>query len=594
MTSKFQKKAFSSDTAKILEILTHRLYNEKDVFLKELISNSSDACNKILFLISSMKYNGMDYSPKILIAPNTENNTISIIDNGIGMDQEDMQNFLGTIANSHTGKTIADLEGSNDHLIGQFGIGFYSSFIVSTEVSVWSKKYGSDQAYLWVSDGKNAYEISEADAPFFPMENNHGTQIMLKLRDEDKELTNTYNIREIIKKYSNYIKIPIFFLQEEEKDGQINEAIIPWREKTVSPEVQQNIYKNMLGGTGDIYFTIHQNMEGEYIYSRLLFIPSRSFYIPITRDQKPVIHLYVNGVFICNDQDFLPLYLRFVRGIVEARDLPININRETVRNNPVVEKMRRSALSKILEELVRHVNSDRENYIKNFWEIYGMILKEGIIEDYEHKTLVMDACLFRSGKTGDYITLKEYISDCKEDQKEIYYFLSKGNTKHPLVESFINNHNCDILILKEELEKLCFDHAMSYESKNFVSIMDKREAAAINEQEKNVIQECKEILKEELQEVEGIDNVPENILGFLLKDTNFMNFSLGNNQAIKMCINTKHALFQKAQEAMANNHQDKFHNIIENIYCFLKLQEHTPNKYQSNVNQQIDLFCASL
>ena len=594
MISKFQKKDFGTDTAKILEILTHRLYNERDVFLKELISNASDACNKILFHIAKGDYSGKNYKPQIILDPNTENNTLVIIDNGIGMDDKDMDNFLGTIANSHTGQSLTDLEGSKSDLIGQFGIGFYSSFIVSPEVSVWSKKYGSDKAYLWLSDGKNSYEISEADAPFVPMETEHGTQIMLKLRDEDRDFTNTYQLREIIKKYSNYIKIPIFFLNEQEKDGQINEGIIPWREKNISQEVEKNIYKNMLGGTGDIYFSIHQNMEGQYTYSRLLFIPSRSFYIPITRDQKPVIHLYVNGVFICNDQDFLPLYLRFVRGIVEARDLPININRETIRNNPVVQQMRRSAQNKILEELVRKVNSDRENYIKNFWEIYGMILKEGIIEDYENKTLVMDACLFRSAKSGDYITLKEYVDNCAEEQKEIYYFLHKGDNKHPLVQSFMEEHNCDILLIKEELEKLCFDNAINYDSKNFLSIMDKKNDSSVNEEEKNIMKEFQEILRDEIKEVEPVHTLPQESLGFLLKETNFMNFAMDNQPKIKMCINTKHPLFVKAKEAMEMENKEKLSNIISNIYCFLKLQEQTPDKYQSNVYQQIKLFTESL
>jgi molecular chaperone HtpG len=332
------------------------------------------------------------------------------------MDSQDMENFLGTIASSNTRNTIEQLKTKTD-LIGQFGIGFYSCFMVADEVHVWSKKYDSGKGYLWTSKGQDSYDITEQSEPFFPMES-HGTQIRLVLKEDFQYLTNKYQIREIVKKYSNYVNVPIYFYDEQDKES-INQGIIPWRTSNLTQESAQDIYKNILRGMGDIFQFVHQKLQGRYDYTRLLFIPAKSFFIPITRDHKPAIHIYLNGVFVCNDENFLPLYLRFIKGIIEFEDMPINISRENFLQNPFVEQTKRSVTHKILEELIKSCETDRGNYVENFWNVYGNILKEGIVEDFQDKTMIFDACLFKSAKTNTWITVKEYSENIKNESSKV-------------------------------------------------------------------------------------------------------------------------------------------------------------------------------
>jgi molecular chaperone HtpG len=581
-------KNFGTDTTKILEILTHRLYSESDIFLKELISNCSDACNKINFLMTSGEYQGDNYKKKIFIDTNEENHILTIIDNGIGMNNQDMEKFLGTIASSNTRNTIEQIKDKTD-LIGQFGIGFYSCFMVADEVKVWSKKYDSNKSYLWTSNGKESYTIEESNQQLVKMEENHGTQVQLHLKEDFYHFTNKYSIREIIKKYSNYISIPIMFYDEQDKNESINEGIIPWRVSTLSQEVAKNIYKNMLGGMGEIFSYFHQKLQGRYDYTRLIFIPSKSFFIPITRDHKPMINIYLNGVFVCNDESFLPLYLRFIKGLIEFEDLPINISRENFLQNPFVQQTKKSVKHKILEELINNCENNRNQYIENFWDVYGNILKEGIIEDYEDKTMIIDSCLFKSAKSNQLITVKEYVENHKDiEDNNIYYFLHKNSGSHPMVESFITKHNKDVLILKDELEKICFENAYNYDGKNFVSITEKKEQHQSSDEEKAVMDNMKTYLHK-INFIEG-NILDKNIIGFIIKEQNFMNFNVESKTSLT--LNTQHPLFQKALLYKDNPQQLK--EITLAMINFIDMRDNADNENHIIIDKIINSYVNSL
>jgi molecular chaperone HtpG len=575
-------KHFNTDTTKILEILTHRLYSETDIFLKELISNGSDACNKINFLITSGQYQGNDYQKKIFIDVNEEKNILTIMDNGIGMDGQDMENFLGTIASSNTRNTIEQLKEKSD-LIGQFGIGFYSCFMVANEVHVWSKKYNGGKGYLWTSKGENFYDITEQTDPFFPQES-HGTQVQLMLKEDFKHLTNKYQIREIVKKYSNYINVPIVFYDEQDKNETINEGLIPWRTTNLTLDAAKNIYKNILNGMGDIFQFIHQKLQGRYDYTRLIFIPSKSFFIPITRDHKPAIHVYLNGVFVCNDENFLPLYLRFIKGIIEFEDMPINISRENFLQNPFVEQTKKSVKHKILEDLIKSCETNRSEYINSFWNVYGNILKEGIIEDFQDKSMIFDCCLFKSAQENSLITVKEYLEKRKSQEEKIisiesgsaaaqdnniYYFLNKNEGGHPLMDSFMKKNQWDVLVLKDELEKICLENAYNYGGYNFVNIIDQQETYESTEDEKKIIDTLSAMMAE-FKSI-GFNSMDMNTLGYIIREQNFMDFN--TPMASQLTLNNHHPLVQKLHKI---NDEKTMKDMVLTMVNLIKIKETLP------------------
>ena len=601
-------KHFNTDTTKILEILTHRLYSESDIFLKELISNSSDACNKINFLITSGEYKGTNYQKKIFIDVNEEKNTLTIIDNGIGMDASDMENFLGTIASSNTRNTIEQLKAKSD-LIGQFGIGFYSCFMVADEVHVWSKKYNDGKGYLWTSKGQESYDINPQEDPLVSVENTHGTQVQLILKEDFKHLTNKYQIREVVKKYSNYINVPIMFYDEQDKNETINEGLIPWRAANLTTEAAQGIYKNILNGMGDIFQFIHQKLQGRYDYTRLLFIPAKSFFIPITRDHKPAIHIYLNGVFVCNDENFLPLYLRFIKGIIEFEDMPINISRENFLQNPFVEQTKKSVKHKILrridrlEDLIKNCETNRENYINNFWNVYGNILKEGIIEDYMDKSMIFDCCLFKSAQKNTLITVNEYVTERKklaekvvsiengestQEDNNIYYFMHKNEGSHPLIESFMADNNFDVIVLRDELEKICFENAYNYQGYNFINIIDKQKTVEITEDDKKTVESIQKILPE--FKAVNFNAMDINNLGYIIKEQNFMDFNAP--MAGSLTLNSHNPLVKKLNEQVGND--DKFKEIILTIINLIKMKESIPENQYYVIDNLVNTYNNSL
>ena len=545
------KKPFGTDTTKILEILTHRLYSDSEIFLKELISNGSDACNKINFLITSGDYKGENYQKKILINVNEEKNTLTIIDNGIGMDDDDMDNFLGTIASSNTRNTIEKLNTKTD-LIGQFGIGFYSCFMVADEVQVWSKKYNTNESFLWKSNGKDAYEIISQNNPFYEINESHGTQVQLILKEDFKYLTNKYQIIEIIKKYSSYVNVPIKFYDEQDKNETINKLEIPWRSNTITPEIAHDIYRQVLNRQGEVFKYIHQKLQGKYDYTRLIYIPAKSYF---GEDRMGSFKIYLNGVFVSNELEFLPRYMRFASGLVEFQDMPINISRENFLQNPFVEQVKNSIKIKILEELIKNIDNNRQEYIDNFWNYHGNFLKSGLMEEYMDKTMVFDCCLFKSNKKKSLITIREYIKDLEETKvivedfkeesdKKVIYYAPCTNEVNPLADSFVKERNIDVLMVDGVFDKMILEFANNYQDYSLVNILDQQKIYENNDEDKKFLEECKNILKDVTSI--NFNTLEENILGYQTTDINFGNFN--EKPMVHLVLNINHPLIKKIKE----------------------------------------------
>jgi molecular chaperone HtpG len=566
------KKPFGTDTAKILEILTHRLYSESEIFLKELISNGSDACNKINFLITSGEYKGENYQKKILIDLDEDANILTIIDNGIGMDDDDMDNFLGTIASSNTRNTIEKLNAKND-LIGQFGIGFYSCFMVADEVQVWSKKYDSDRGFLWQSNGKDSYEIIEQNKAFFTS-NGHGTQVKLILKEDFKYLTNKYQIMEIIKKYSNYVNVPIVFYDEQDKNEIINKVEIPWRTNNMTKDIAKDIYKQVLHRNGEIFKYVHQKLQGKYDYTRLLYIPGKNSW---GMDRQGSFQIYLNGVFVSNELEFLPQHMRFASGIIEFQDMPINISRENFLQNPFVEQVKNSIKHKILEELIKSLESNKEEYIENFWNFYGKnLLKTGLMEDFMDRTMIFDACLFRSAKKKTLNTLREYVKEMedakviienfdKNDNEKVIYYITSTQDHHPLADTFMKEHNQDVLIV-DELDKMIFEFTNTYEDKKFVNILNQQKSHENSTEDHVFVEKSQSILKD-IKKI-TLNSLEQNILGYKVQEMDFITFQ---KPMINLVFNINHPLIAKAQKNI--NNEDLFKENILAVYNFLKIKE---------------------
>jgi molecular chaperone HtpG len=420
------KYEFQTEVTQLLDLMIHSLYSNKEIFLRELISNASDALDKLNYLcISNDKYKDLVYEPKIEIKVDKENKTLTISDTGIGMSKDDLIKNLGTIAKSGTKSFVQKLSGDakkDSSLIGQFGVGFYSAFMVAHKVEVDSRKAGAKSAHTWISEGRGEYEIKEIKR------DSHGTTITLYLNDDETEFLENYRIQSIIEKYSNHIPFPIFLEKTENKDGkteisseQINKASALWRlnKSEIKDEEYNDFYKSISHDSEDPIMHIHTKAEGTIEYTTLFYIPKSAPFDLFRVDYQSGIKLYVKRVFITDDdKELLPTYLRFVRGIIDVEDLPLNVSREILQQNVILSKVKKASVKKILSELKKLKNRDFDKY-KEFYSVFGKVLKEGIMGEFENRDLLLDLLLFKSSKRDELIDLETYKKDMKEDQKEI-------------------------------------------------------------------------------------------------------------------------------------------------------------------------------
>src|SRR6201747_2787707 len=414
---------FQAEVAELLHLMVHSVYSETDIFLRELISNASDACDKLRYeSISKPELLADGDAPKIRIVPAKKNNTLSVVDNGIGMDRQELIDNLGTIARSGTKSFLSRLTEAKDGagLIGQFGVGFYAAFMVAERIVVTSRRAGSDQVFVWSSSGGSGFEIapgSEDDAKRIA----RGTEIVLHLKEDAKKYLESHEIERIVRAYSDNIQFPIELVPEEGEPRQINSASALWQrsKSELTPEDYTQAYKAIAGAFDDPAMTLHYRAEGRQSYAVLLFAPSAKPFDLFEPARKGKIKLYVRRVFITDDADLLPAYLRFIRGVVDSEDLPLNISREMLQNNPQLAQIRKAVSSRVVGELESLAEKEPENFAK-IWDAFGPVIKEGIYEDFERREKLLALSRFTT-TAGDNRSLKQYAESLKPNQTEVYY-----------------------------------------------------------------------------------------------------------------------------------------------------------------------------
>ena len=449
-----KKQKFKTEVSKLLDIVINSLYSEKYIFLRELISNASDACDKLRYY-SLMKpevtKNNGEF--KIIITPNAEENTLTISDNGIGMNKEDLVNHLSTIAKSGTADFVNNAKdnGSVVDLIGKFGVGFYSAFMVASKVEVTTKRAGEEQAYKWISNGVDGFEIEEAE------KEKSGTDIKLFLKDDAKDFTDTIYLRHIIRTYSDHINYPIVLDLGKAGEETVNTGSALWtKNKAEITDDQYNEFYHHISRNFDTpWMRLHFKAEGSIEYTGLLFIPSEAPYDLFQPDRQQSLKLYVNRVFISDKvDDLMPAYLRFVKGIIDSADLPLNISREMLQQNALIAKIRSGTVSRILKELKKR-SEDYDDYMK-FWKNFGMAFKEGIYEDPANRVEIAELSRFYSTNSEAKLTsLDEYISRVKEGQTTIYYITGDDIPtlrNNPQLEAF-KEKGLEVLLLTDPIDE---------------------------------------------------------------------------------------------------------------------------------------------
>jgi len=496
------KHEFQTEVNQLLNLMIHSLYSNKEIFLRELISNASDALDKLEFLkLTDEKYKELDQLSKIVISFDKDKKVLTVSDTGIGMNEEEMVENLGTIAKSGTKQFIENLTGDakkDSHLIGQFGVGFYSSFMVANKVEVISRKPLEEKAWKWVSEGNGEYEIEETK------KENYGTRITLYLRDEAEEFASEWQIKSIVEKYSNHIPFPIYMVNEKGEEEQINKASALWRlsKSELKDEDYKEFYKQISHDSEDPLLWVHTRAEGTLEYYTLFYIPKKAPMDLFRVDYQPGVKLYVKRVFITDEErELLPTYLRFVRGIIDAEDLPLNVSREILQENVILSKIKKASVKKILGELKKLLEKDRKAY-EDFFKEMGKALKEGIYSDFENKDKLLDLMLFKSSKRDGFVTFKEYKEDMKDGQEKIFYIMGEDENllRHsPLLEKF-KEDDIEVLIFDEEVDSIVMPSVTEYDKTPLENIANVEEEGEVSDEVKEKYASIISAMKAELGE----------------------------------------------------------------------------------------------
>ncbi|HQC84065.1 MAG TPA: molecular chaperone HtpG [Bacilli bacterium] len=619
------KKQFKAESKKLMDLMINSIYTNKEIFLRELISNASDAIDKLYYnslTDKSIKVDKNDLEINIKLDEN--NRTLTISDNGIGMSKEELENNLGTIAKSGSLAFKQENEHKKDiDIIGQFGVGFYSSFMVAKSIKVVSKPYGSDTAYVWESSGVDGFTITEGK------KETNGTDVILTLKDDDddenySEYLHDHFIMELVHKYSNYITYPIKMevshheLKEGSKDEYedvkkietINDMVPIWKRDNVSDEEYNTFYKDKFNDYEDSIKVIKSNVECLTSYKALLFIPSKAPYDFYTKEYEKGLQLYSNGVLIMDKcSDLLPDYYSFVKGVVDSEDLSLNISRETLQQNKTLKVIAKSIETKIQKELLALLNDNREKY-EEFYKSFGINLKYGIYANYGmNKDKLEDLIMFNSSKDKKFKTFKEYVKDMKESQKKIYYLTGESLDKIdslPIMEEFKDN-DIEVLYSTDSADDIILQMLNSYDSHPVVNASIDNSDLSTDE-EKDEIKKYNEENKDMLEEMKTDLNIGEvrftnKLKGHPVSLTSKGNISIDMEKAINgmpgdqnvtaekvLEINESHAISNKLKDLYKNNH-DEFEKLSKILYQEARIIEGLPIE---NPTELTNLICEEL
>ncbi len=577
---------FQTEVSQLLKLIIHSLYSHKEIFLRELISNSSDALDKLRYLtLTKDDFKSMKFDPKISLEFNEgDNPTLTISDTGIGMSKKELEDNLGTIARSGTKNFLSKLSGDakkDSQLIGQFGVGFYSSFMVADKVEVASKKAGNKESWRWISDGQSGFEIKK------DVKKDHGTSIVLHLNDEGKEFASRWRIESLVKKYSDHIDSPIYLTFDEvdyDKDGkekskkpkteQINDAKAFWtRSKNeIKKKEYKEFYKSFSNDMEDPYDWVHFRAEGNLEFVILFFIPKKASPDIYRADYQSGVKLYVNRVFITDDdKELLPPWLRFVKGIIDSSDLPLNVSREILQQNRVMAKIRSNSVKKILDRL-KTISGNKEKYAE-FYEQYGRLIKEGVYQDFEHKEALTELLRFKSTKDESLVSLRDYVGRMRDDQKSIYYITGQNKVSlnnSPLLEMY-RKKDIEVLLLDDEIDEIIISSVPKYDEKDLKSV--NRSGAADDfseEKDKDAEKNLKPVIKK-----------MKKLLGDKVKDIKISNRLSGSPSCIVADENDPTAQMQEMMRSMGQMDMPEIKPILEinpDHDIVIKLKEKTKQK----------------
>lgn len=527
-------KTFKTEVSQLLNLIIHSLYSHKEIFLRELISNASDAIDKLKYLtLTDEAYKTLSWEPKISITLDDSAKQIIVSDNGIGMSEEELNENLGTIARSGTKNFLANLTGDSrkdSNLIGQFGVGFYSAFMVADKIEVVSKKALSDQAFKWSSDGKEKYDIQPAEKETF------GTDIILHLNDEGKEFCSHWRTESLVRKYSDHIAFPIFLNYMEKKyegegdnrkeideavSKQVNTASALWKrsKSEIKPEEYIEFYKSIGGDGEEPLLWLHTKAEGATEYTTLFYIPAVAPFDMYRADYKPGVKLYVKRVFITDDEkELMPTYLRFLRGIIDSEDLPLNVSREILQQNRILSSIRSASVKKVLSEILDLAKNAPDKFEKLI-ALYNRPLKEGLYSDYANRDTLMEIVRFKSTAVDGWTSLEEYISRMKDGQKAIYYITGTAEANlrsNPLVQAY-KNKGYEVLICDDEIDDFVMPTLGDYKEKPFKSVNRDGAADDFKTDEEKESEKNATALTEKIKTILG-DRVKEVRASAVLKD----------------------------------------------------------------------------
>ena len=605
--SKSRTRSFQTETKQLLKLMIHSLYSNKEIFIRELVSNASDALDKLRFnSVQNKKLSKFAKDPSIKVQVLSEENKIIISDNGIGMSEDEVIENIGTIARSGTASFLENITGDekkDSNLIGQFGVGFYSVFMVADKVQVISKSAlnDKDEGTFWESTGEDKYKIKSVEKI------NNGTEIHIFLNDDNTEFADIGRVRFLLEKYSQYINFPLYISDGKETNERVNEAEALWlkSKRSIKDEEYKEFYKFISFDQDDPLLWIHNKVEGKNEYTNLVYIPSKPPFDLWNRESPRGLKLYIQRVFIMDDaSNFLPLYLRFLRGVIDTNDLPLNVSREILQSNPLVDTIKKSITKRTLDSLKKLKDDSYEEYLE-FWKEFGLVLKEGPAEDIENRELIASLMLFNSSNLSDsskYTSLDSYVENMNESDDKIYFCVAdtfEAATNSPHIEK-LKSKNIEVLLLTDRIDEWLMTSIFEYKGKQLVnvskeSVSKNDDDNKLNEKDSELTKKIKKHLNDRVSDVVISDRLIDSATCLILpqsepgaqlrKILEASGQSFGITKPI-FEVNKNHKLLKKLKDLKGK----QFNSFVDFLYDYALIAEGGSPKDPAKYLRQLDKY----
>ena len=605
--SKSRTRSFQTETKQLLKLMIHSLYSNKEIFIRELVSNASDALDKLRFnSVQNKKLSKFAKEPSIKVQVLSDENKIIISDNGIGMSEDEVIENIGTIARSGTASFLENITGDekkDSNLIGQFGVGFYSVFMVADKVQVISKSAlnDKDEGTFWESTGEDKYKIKSVEKI------NNGTEIHIFLNDDNTEFADIGRVRFLLEKYSQYINFPLYISDGKETNERVNEAEALWlkSKRSIKDDEYKEFYKFISFDQDDPLLWIHNKVEGKNEYTNLVYIPSKPPFDLWNRESPRGLKLYIQRVFIMDDaSNFLPLYLRFLRGVIDTNDLPLNVSREILQSNPLVDTIKKSITKRTLDSLKKLKDDSYEEYLE-FWKEFGLVLKEGPAEDIENRELIASLMLFNSSNLSDsskYTSLDSYVENMNESDDKIYFCVAdtfEAATNSPHIEK-LKSKNIEVLLLTDRIDEWLMTSIFEYKGKQLVnvskeSVSKNDDDNKLNEKDSELTKKIKKHLNDRVSDVVISDRLIDSATCLILpqsepgaqlrKILEASGQSFGTTKPI-FEVNKNHKLLKKLKDLKGK----QFNSFVDFLYDYALIAEGGSPKDPAKYLRQLDKY----